>query len=257
MPGLAAPGARSGPRGSALGSAPSPQTGESGRRGAPASLVRGDLPGCASRAAQARPRWLSLPLRLPPSPPGAQFAPIPAAPPAARTKLRPLSCESPTSRSHTRRQRRGLSAAPLPLLMPQARNRLKPVQTGRFHLGLVFSPWRRGAFGNLGGPAHPPLPLAPGCAAAKATGALIGQTGCQSDARLGWAGGASGGGGGEQRGPAPSPAALCALRGGAPLSDRPSRAVTQTGPAPMFAKRGRRPGRALIGRRRWRCDARA
>ncbi|XP_032299150.1 uncharacterized protein LOC116653124 [Coturnix japonica] len=33
--------------------------------------------------------------------------------------------------------------------MPQARNRLKPVQTGRFHLGLVFSPWRRGAFGNL------------------------------------------------------------------------------------------------------------
>lgn len=36
--------------------------------------------------------------------------------------------------------------------MPQTRNRLKPVQTGRFHLGLVFSPWRRGAFGNLGPP---------------------------------------------------------------------------------------------------------
>lgn len=27
------------------------------------------------------------------------------------------------------------------------RNRLKPVQTGRFHLGLVFSRWRRGKFG--------------------------------------------------------------------------------------------------------------
>ena len=26
------------------------------------------------------------------------------------------------------------------------RNRLKPVQTGRFHLGLVFSRWRRGKF---------------------------------------------------------------------------------------------------------------
>ena len=27
------------------------------------------------------------------------------------------------------------------------RNRLKPVQTGRFHLGLAFSPWRRAKFG--------------------------------------------------------------------------------------------------------------
>lgn len=27
------------------------------------------------------------------------------------------------------------------------RNRLKPVQTGRFHLGLVFSRWRRVKFG--------------------------------------------------------------------------------------------------------------
>lgn len=48
----------------------------------------------------------------------------------------------------------------------------------------------------------------------------------------------SGGGGGEQRGTAPSPAALCALRGGAPLSDRPSRAVTQTGPAPYSQSAG-------------------
>ncbi len=29
----------------------------------------------------------------------------------------------------------------------QTRNRLKPVQTGRFHLGLVFSRWRREKFG--------------------------------------------------------------------------------------------------------------
>lgn len=63
--------------------------------------------------------------------------------------------------------------------------------------------------------------------------------------------------GGEPRGSAPSPAALCALRGGPPLSDRPSRAVTQRGPASVLVKRGRRPSRALIGRRRWRRDARA
>lgn len=30
---------------------------------------------------------------------------------------------------------------------PLTRNRLKPVQTGRFHLGLVFSRWRRVKFG--------------------------------------------------------------------------------------------------------------
>lgn len=32
-------------------------------------------------------------------------------------------------------------------LQQVTRNRLKPVQTGRFHLGLVFSRWRRGKFG--------------------------------------------------------------------------------------------------------------
>lgn len=46
--------------------------------------------------------------------------------------------------------------------MPQTRNRLKPVQTGRFHLGWVFSPWRRGAFGTWASapspPAHWPVP---------------------------------------------------------------------------------------------------
>lgn len=46
--------------------------------------------------------------------------------------------------------------------MPQTRNRLKPVQTGRFHLGWVFSPWRRGAFGTWASapslPAYWPAP---------------------------------------------------------------------------------------------------
>lgn len=88
---------------------------------------------------------------------GPQFGPVPIPPPPLSAKLRPLSCaggfprELPRQQEPRQRQRerRRLSTAPLPLLMPQARNRLKPVQTGRFHLGLVFSPWRRGAFGNL------------------------------------------------------------------------------------------------------------
>lgn len=45
---------------------------------------------------------------------------------------------------------------PPPPLVPQTRNRLKPVQTGRFHLGLVFSPWRLGACGRGGGKASTP-----------------------------------------------------------------------------------------------------
>lgn len=50
---------------------------------------------------------------------------------------------------------------PPPSLLPQTRNRLKPVQTGRFHLGLVFSPWRLAARGRGGGKKPPPQTALP------------------------------------------------------------------------------------------------
>jgi hypothetical protein len=49
---------------------------------------------------------------------------------------------------------------PAPLLLVEAtnsHNRLKPVQTGRFHLGLVFSRWRRGKFGLTARPFYTPI----------------------------------------------------------------------------------------------------
>lgn len=58
-------------------------------------------------------------------------------------------------------QRGGLrDCIPAPLLLVEAtnsHNRLKPVQTGRFHLGLVFSRWRRGKFGLTSRPFYTPI----------------------------------------------------------------------------------------------------
>lgn len=145
--------------------------------------------------------------------------------------------------------------------MPQTRNRLKPVQTGRFHLGLVFSPWRRGAFGNLGPPpsrrSHwsrtmPPRKRPPRSLAGGPVDPLRASEGRRERAAAG--GGVGGDDGGD---PPPHQQRFARRGGGGPLpADRPSRAVTQRRTRLQFAKRARRCYRALVG---WvaRRDARA